>query len=231
MNSDTQAKEAAWLEASNFSSVDISLMAIEGASREERGAYLQRLFKTEPRGQIAEYEAAQGFLATQVAPGSLEHLDIVLSQGGPEAAFWYVLFAALQKPNSILNAFGGLGRRIARDVRDCESIEQSPRADIALDELRILARSNIDDLAAKIGHSNEIEVELLPTVSATFRFGRPAQSKSSSDEIMMLRRWNYRLASDLRHVSSLIERTLDDFQNTHEFDPDTKKKSNRKARY
>ncbi|RWI92120.1 MAG: hypothetical protein EOR21_19545 [Mesorhizobium sp.] len=231
INSDGQAKDSAWRESSGDFAMNISLQTIESASREERGAYLQRMFREEHRLGGSEQGAAQGFLATQVAPGSLEHLDIVLSQGGPEAAFWYVLFAALQKPHAILNAFGGLGRRIARDVRDCETIEQSPRADMGLDELRLLARANSDGLLSKVGHSNEIEIELLPGVSATFRFGRSAAAKAGSIEQRALRVRNDRLGSDLRQIHFLIEKALAEVESTAEPDIDPKTKRPRRARY
>jgi len=231
LNSDGQAKDSAWRDASDYFAMNISLESIENASREERGAYLQRLLKGEHRPGTAEQGAAQGFLATQVAPGSLEHLDIVLSQGGPGAAFWYVLFAALQKPHTILNAFGGLGRRIARDVRDCETLDRSPRADIGLDELRLLLRANADDLVSKVGHSNEIEIELLPGISATFRFGRSAAARSGSGEQHAFRLWNGRLASDLRQISSLIEKTLGEVEDAAGPGVEPKPKRTRRARY
>ncbi|RUW55480.1 hypothetical protein EOA32_01660 [Mesorhizobium sp. M1A.F.Ca.ET.072.01.1.1] len=231
INSDGQAKDSAWREASDDFALNISLQSIESASREERGAYLQRMFRGEHRPGSSEQGAAQGFLATQVAPGSLEHLDIVLSQGGPEAAFWYVLFAALQKPHAILNAFGGLGRRIARDVRDCETLDQSPRADMGLDELRLLARANADGLVSKVGHSNEIEIELLPGISATFRFGRSAAVKAGSIEQRAFRMWNDQLASDLRRIYSLVEKTLTEVEDAAEPGIDPKTKRTRRARY
>lgn len=231
INSDGQAKDSAWRETSDDFAMNISLQSIESASREERGAYLQRLFRGEHRPGISEQGAAQGFLATQVAPGSLEHLNIVLSQGGPGAAFWYVLFAALQKPHAILNAFGGLGRRIARDVRDCETLDRSPRADIGLDEFRLLARANADELVSKVGHSNEIEIELLPGISATFRFGRSAASKAGSSEQHAFRLRNDQLASDLRRISSLVEKTLAEVENAAELGIDSKTKRTRRARY
>ncbi|MER8374784.1 hypothetical protein [Mesorhizobium sp. M1406] len=231
INSDRQAKDSAWREASDDFAMDISLQSIESASREERGAYLQRMFRGEHRLGISQQGAAQGFLATQVAPGSLEHLDIVLSQGGPEAAFWYVLFAALQKPHAILNAFGGLGRRIARDLRDYETLDQSPRADIGLDELRLLVRANADGLVSKVGHSNEIEIELLPGISATFRFGRSAAVKAGSSEQGAFRLWNDRLASDLRQIYSLIGKTLAEVEDAAEPDNNSKAKRTRRARY
>lgn len=231
VNSDAHAKDSAWRDASDYFSMNISLQSIEDASREERGSYLQRLFKGGRVPSDAGREAAQGFLATQIAPGSLEHLDIVLGQGSPEAAFWYVLFAALQKPHSVLNAFGGLGRRVTRDVRDCETLDRSPRADIALDELKILARLNFDELASKIGHSNEIEVELLPGVSGTFRFGRSAALKTASNEKQAAHLWSGKLASDLRQISYLVEKTLADVEGGATPSSDNKSKRTRKARY
>jgi hypothetical protein len=231
INSDGQAKDSAWREASDYFAMNISLQSIESASREERGAYLQRLFKGEHPSGISEQGAAQGFLATQVAPGSLEHLDILLSQGGPEAAFWYVLFAALQEPHAILNAFGGLGRRIGRDMRDREALDRSPRADIGFDELRLLARANADGLMSKVGHSNEIEIELLPGISATFRSGRSAAAKGGSSEQHAFRQWNDLVASDLRRISSLVEKTLAKVEDAAEPDIDSKAKRTRRYRY
>jgi hypothetical protein len=208
VSSDNRARDDAWRDLSNELPVSMTLQDLEKAPREERGSYLQQTFETSSRlGSHSDRQAAQGFLATQIAPGSLEHLDLLMQRSGPGTAFWYVLFAALQNPAAVMNAYGGLGRRVSRDIRGGESLDTVPRADVALDELKILTRYGTEELSRKAGHSNEIEVELMPLVTATYRLARSQPAKASS-ETSSDRASDQQVVSNLRQISVLLNRTI-----------------------
>ena len=199
----------AWSDLSAKVGVDISLDEIAKAPREERGSLLQKALQDHGSLTAAEdRDAARGFLATQVAPNSLDHLDILLTRSGPGAALWYVFFATLQNPIALLNAFGGVGRRLSRDIHDVESFDMPPRADIGFEEFEVLSRYGPDELGRKIGHSNQIDVELLPLVTGSFRFGRSQSSKPAAtpDEIQSPNAEE--VMSNLLLISSIVNETM-----------------------
>jgi hypothetical protein len=162
--------EHAWLDLSASLPFRIPLAELARITREERGIFLQRALSE--RNSFEYVEAACGFLATQVGPNSLEHLDLLQSRSTPTTMFWYGLFATLQNPPALLAAYSGLGRRLSRDVRKLENLHEAPKADISFEEFKVLSRFNLDDFSRKISHSNEIEIEIVPLLTATFRFGR-----------------------------------------------------------
>lgn len=174
---DEHVVDAAWRELARFLRVlPPSLGQLATATREERGTYLQlalREAKSVPETDIESSEvasAACAFIATQVAPGSLEHFELLRSSGRPDALLWYALYAALQSPNEVLTGQHGLGRRLLRDIVWIEDQLDRPRADIAFAELKALERVGIASVARKLGHISEVEVELIPFVTSSFTY-------------------------------------------------------------
>jgi hypothetical protein len=150
----------------------VSLAEIESSTREERGSYFQSALRSMSFSSSGEDigSAICAFLATQISPGTFEHLDILGSRNNPSLVLWYSFMAALQKPRGQLGFNGGLGSRVLRDVERVESFEDRPTGDISLGELRVLARAGLEGVAKRLGHSNEIEVEVIPLVTCSFRF-------------------------------------------------------------
>ncbi|WP_350616237.1 hypothetical protein [Pseudomonas sp. HY7a-MNA-CIBAN-0227] len=171
-----------WSRLSGAFGFEISLDALSQSTREERGTYLQEalLLATSSHGD-EPLAAICAFIATQVAPGSLEHLELLKQSGNPEIVFWYALYAALQSPNEIMAALGGLGYKIYRDIACVEDQLSSPTSDISYEELKALERSGIESLAKKFGHVGVVEVELLPLVTSSFSYGLK-QAKVSRNE-------------------------------------------------
>lgn len=146
-----------------------SLESIASATREERGVYLQQMLKASAQRNADEASAATcAFLATQVAPGSLEHFELLRAGTHPSVVFWYALFACAQTPTEILNGLGGLGMRVLRDISAIEVPLGRPLADLAFSELKALERVGIETLGRKFGHLGEVEVELIPLVTSSF---------------------------------------------------------------
>ncbi|POR65216.1 hypothetical protein [Pseudomonas syringae] len=161
-----------WRRLSTSLRFDISLEALSQSTREERGTYLQEalsLASSSPRNETLA--AICAFIATQVAPGSLEHMELLKHSANPEVVFWYALYAGLQSPNEIMAGLGGLGFRIYRDIASIEDRLSPPTSDICYEELKALERSGIASLSKKFGQVGVVEVELLPMVKASFSYG------------------------------------------------------------
>jgi len=164
-------QESAWLKLSEGTTDTITLMALAQLSREERGSYLQQVLRRlSTAGRNDSSVPVCAFLATQVAPGSLDHMDILQATGHPSLVFWYALFAALQAPSSIMAGQGGLGYRVGRDIADIEEQMGSPKADVSYQELIAVWRLGVESLSRKFGHTGEVEVEIVPLVTSSFTY-------------------------------------------------------------
>jgi hypothetical protein len=210
----------AWQALARELSLSASLEEILAASREERGGFLQqalRLHATTKPGSSATVGCA--FLATLVAPKSLEHLEILRSVNRPELVFWYALLASLQYPLPILTAYGSLGFRILRDIKRIDDPVSAPTADIAYQELQTISRLGLEALGKRLGHVGEIEVELVPLVSATFSFpsrtGRSEVQESPAREARSVNGLNdqtrARIYDALNSIAKLIEEPPEEF--------------------
>lgn len=192
MKSDEIAQERAWQELSAFLETAVTLKTLKEATREERAGLLQHALRiSQANLRIDDSKsAACAFIATQVAPGSLEHLELLRHAADPSVLAWYAMYASLQAPKDILASQSGFGIRLLRDLTRVEDLAGRPNADIAFSELKMLERVGIDSVSKKFGHAGEVEVELLPFVTASFtyqarsaRSSRPEQSSQLSFEM------------------------------------------------
>jgi hypothetical protein len=159
----------------------VSLESLAAGTREERGTYLQQALRTASAGNLCdEVAAACAFLATQIAPGSLEHLEVLRGTGSAAVVLWYAMYAALQSPNEILSTQNGVGHRVLRDIAREEKRMSRPSADIAYSELKALERLGLESMARKFGHVGEVEVELVPFVTSSFSY-HPKGTRPRSD--------------------------------------------------
>jgi len=168
---DTEQQQQIWQRLSTQLEQQWSLRDIAAATREERGLYLQSVLRQMPQSASIERDERVGvcaFLATQVAPGSLEHLELLKINGTPAMVLWYALFAALQAPGDIATGIPGVGQRVLRELMAIPDPTARPSADIAFAELRVLERAGIETMARRFGHVGEVEVELVPGVATIF---------------------------------------------------------------
>lgn len=174
-----KALEDFWRSLSRVYKIHISLDTLSQSTREERGTYLQQFLHLASSSSHDETLAAIcAFIATQVAPGSLEHLELLKKSDNPAIVFWYALFASIQSPNEIMAGLGGLGYKVYRDVVAIEEPLSPPSSDICYEELKALERSGISGLTKKFGQVGVVEVELLPTVVSSFSYGAKQVSAS-----------------------------------------------------
>lgn len=174
VNDDQATKESAWAELAKTVEASSSLAVISTANREERGSLLQAALTelTSRLGQTNENAAAAAcaFLATQVAPGSMEHFELLKGYQSAPLLVWYAMFSAMQAPKNILGSNGGLGLRIHRDLARAEDQLSKPDADISFGELKALDRISLEATSRRISHAGEIQVELIPYVTSNFAF-------------------------------------------------------------
>jgi hypothetical protein len=80
-----------------------------------------------------------------------------------------------------------------------------PKADIGFEEFKVLSRFGIDDLGRKIG---QIEVELLPLVTAAFRFARTQSAKPASSSELFDNPVPEEVISNLQLISPIVNQTM-----------------------
>ena len=192
---DREALRMFWSKYSRSFAPGIELDALQASTRENRANYLQAALNALPGGGHGMYDSVNGmsgsgdevgaavcaFIATQIAPGSLEHLELLRQSGNPALVFWYALYAALQAPNDILSAQSGLGFKIYRGLTSVDNLLSAPSADISYEELKIFERTGLEGVVRNFGHQNEVIVELVPGVSSSFSYGSRQTRGSRSD--------------------------------------------------
>lgn len=174
LNNDAEKQASTWRSLIYFLGDPIELKDLMSLTREDRGTYLQKAIKiSEGSLNSSGYDsetmsAACAFIATKVAPGSLEHFDVLRKSSSPSSLIWYALFASLGATQKVLSFQNGLGLRVLRDIRGSEDCFSRPVSDIAYHELKLFQRVGLDSILNKLGHIGEIEVELLPFVTTSF---------------------------------------------------------------
>lgn len=224
LNGTKASQEQAWERLAARLSRLVRIDSLQSLTREERGSYLQEALRQMSSSgsyiEQGEMAAACAFLATRLAPGSLEHLEILRGEKRLDLIVWYGLFAALQSPKEILSLYGGLGFRLSRDMLRAEEKLAAPSADISYSELKMLSRGGIEPLASRIGHSSELQVELVPYVSASFTFqlknrtratdGQQSLNMEASEPELSPRARLARLAVELSNLAREIPEFLED---------------------
>lgn len=83
---------------------------------------------------------AAGYLGSLIGPGGLEYAPLLapLSVKVPSTTLWFGALCGLQKESGVAYDFGGIGRRILRDLYVEEDLLSIPRCDISIEELELL---------------------------------------------------------------------------------------------
>lgn len=141
-------------------------------TREERvlsfEAFLGNLKKgSNPNNTLKSFVC--GYLASQIGPGTLDHLPF-LAQSAPELAsaiYWYAVCAGLHPQSEVQKFGGGIGRRIARELLAPDTAKDNPRSDIAMSELEVLLGGDNPQLEFLTTFPGQLSVELFPGIAAT----------------------------------------------------------------
>jgi hypothetical protein len=172
---DSRELRPSTLERMAQGAVDASVLQSEmGGTREQRVLAFERFVRSLrnlPTSSRDHRDFICGYLASLLSPGSLEYAELLVSylRDFPMALVWYGVLAGLSAESDLLNQFGGLGRRILRDVLARESLTDSPRADIAISELQILVEAGRAFDKYRLRTQANLTVEIAPLVNTVVR--------------------------------------------------------------
>jgi hypothetical protein len=161
----------------------MNLERLMNGPREERVTMFERYVEMLLQGASRDPSFTEficGYLLSLISPGTLEHTHLLIPslERVPGALLWYGLCAGLERGSKISRHFGGLGRRMLRDLLRSETLLDLPTCDIAISELEVLAAAP-DMLEFRRANQNSVVVELAPFINAQMRMAgrseRPAQ--------------------------------------------------------
>lgn len=139
--------------------------------REHRVKAFERILQSPDRMDALTASFLAGLLADQIAPGTFEHVDLLLPYLNryPTALLWYGLCAGLHRDSEVQQVGNCLGRRLVRDLLIPDPILSRPKYDLSVDELQVhLDRE--EPLDFRTASQNHVSVELLPGVPAYMKW-------------------------------------------------------------
>ena len=151
---------------------------------------------------------ALGLLASRIAPGSFEHVSLVIPDAGrlEGVLVWYGLFAGVTRGARLAEHYGGLGRRVLAEMLVDDTAFSRPRCDVGLDELEVIGMSAMyrDQLLRR--SPGRLVIEIVPCVDAVIpwleeRGAEGRQGRLFEEEAKGLE-------SDVRDVNRAAERLL-----------------------
>lgn len=236
--------EKTWYYLTNSIQDMPSIREFSEATREKRVDYFNYIvnkllgFKVFP--EHADFIIA--FLATQISPGTLNHMTLLLPSVEKESSIllWYGFLAGLQSTNAFRKYKEGLGERLLRDLLKFESLEEAPNSDISLNELKVLSRIESYSQSIKTGYPNLIQVEIYPLISSLFRLGnRSSKQEIKTDTLESRAYLPPETFANITNAIKLLEKASLDVANAINFDSknfqltisnETKAKKVRKSR-
>jgi hypothetical protein len=143
--------------------------------REDRVLVLEDLvrhFRSRPEAASLSIAFVLGYLASQIAPGTLDHLQLVSPYVHifPGILLWYGFCAGLHRRSNVASYAGGLGRRAIREVLRREALLDRPTCDLSLAELRVINAKQKAIFDFRTGSNTQLEVEIAPCITATLRW-------------------------------------------------------------
>jgi hypothetical protein len=149
--------------------------------REHRVRTFERVLKGMDQLDVLTASFLTGLLADQIAPGTFEHVDLVLPYLNryPTALVWYGLCAGLHPDSDIQQIGNCLGRRLTRDLLASDPITSRPKYDISVGELEVYLDRE-QPLEFRVASQSHIAVELLPGVPAYMKWPVSAATESAS---------------------------------------------------
>jgi hypothetical protein len=167
---------------------------------------LRSELNADSRGAI---ECLAGCLLAMVGDGSFQYLPLCREFGDDlaGATLWFGLWASLQKTSDVLTIGNCAGRRVARDVFVAPRAFDMPKDDISFEELQVIGISPSDQPRFRSAQQTSLSVELVPGVSARFRWGKvqPRISDSLPQAVVDLSELQFLLERAGRTVARLTD--------------------------
>lgn len=138
---------------------------------EHRVRTFERVLKGANHLDLLTSSFLAGLLADQIAPGTFEHVDLLLPYLNqyPMALVWYGLCAGLHPDSEVQQVGNCLGRRLVRDLLVSDPIISRPKYDISVGEIEVYLDRE-EPLEFRVASQNHIVVELLPGVPAYMKW-------------------------------------------------------------
>jgi len=114
---------------------------------------------------------ALAYLASLIGVGSMEYYALLLPALAmyPTTLMWYGLLSGLAPKSTMQSVGRGLGRRIARDILNCEEFGGRPQSDVNATELELLLRlERVPEI--RTSTPGRLQVEMLPCVASYIRW-------------------------------------------------------------
>jgi hypothetical protein len=179
--------------------------------REQRVRTFERVLKQPDQLDILTSSFLAGLLADQIAPGTFEHIDLLLPYLNhyPMALVWYGLCAGLHPDSEVQEVGNCLGRRLVRDLLVPDPIISRPRYDISVSELEVYLDREAP-IEFRVASQNHIAVELLPGVPAYMKWPAIPSTEPTLAQPRELPPQAHRLQPELPWRPSPAERMSDD---------------------
>jgi hypothetical protein len=151
------------------------LRDVQGASREDRiraFSEMRNILVHNPGVPPRDSAFLFAYAAHSVSPGTFDHVGLLRDTPGvpPVSMAWLGLLAGLTRRAQVHGAFGGLGRRIIRELTVVERLWERPRGDVALAEFEILGRGGSATAGFRTFNPSYVSVELAPLVITYLRW-------------------------------------------------------------
>ncbi len=188
---------------------DSTLDAMNG-TREERVVTFEHALRRFSGSRVRRSVEASffcGYLASLLNPGSLLYVKLVTSYLAefPTLLLWYALCAGLHPQNGLLGEFGGLARRVLRDILMPETLLSRPQCDVSLDELEVLSKSRTTIETIPTSGHRTAKVEIVPMVNTVVRF----PSASTTPKLSMVPSEVASWLGDLDKAADLLREILE----------------------
>lgn len=186
---------------------------LTSGTREDRVVIYDRIAKALASSNIPADQGSflLGYLASSILPGTTRYANLIkpFSDRFPSALIWLGICAGLHPEAQVMQEFGGIGRRVLRDIVAPEELTGPPRSDISVAELEIFLGGDrrIEDFIRTV--PSYLTVELIPCVQASVNWPprKPGQDAvlspaSAPSELPPSRAYGEERAAMLRRLES-----------------------------
>ena len=151
---------------------------------------------------------ALGLLASRIAPGSFEHVSLVIPDRGrlEGVLVWYGLFAGVTRGARLADHYGGLGRRVLAEMLMGDTAFSRPRCDVGLDELEVIGMSTMYRGQLLRVSPGRLAIEIVPCVNTVAAWLE--EPKAGDRQGRLFEEEAKGLESDVREVNRAAERLL-----------------------
>ena len=132
---------------------------------------------------------ASGYLISRIGSGEKDlRLADSFQSDAPEVLAWATMIGGLGGAPYWTDAFGGLGRLVARELLRPVHLEDPPAADVSFEELQVVVEPDRPSTKNRVrtGHRNAASVSLFPGVVVPVALQEEEREKSPTQGSLLL---------------------------------------------